>query len=299
MNKFVLAVLGVMSSLFVAPIMCGQGAGRETTKPPAKTTAPSKKTTAPPRQNNPTYRQPACSAQSPTKATGRTHTVNLGKGVTMDLVEIPSGSFCMGSNNGNDDQKPVHRVTISTEFYMGKYEVTLAQWDALMGTYSYMTCGRGNCPMETVTWDMAQDFINKLNEANDGFKYRLPSEAEWEYACRAGTTGDYYASDLDDIGWYVDNSANKSHPVGGKQPNAFGLYDLSGNVSEWCRDRYDSIYYRNSTGTDPKGPEGGRARVLRGGRSTENATNLRSANRSWGLADERSGFRVVAIARTQ
>jgi len=157
--------------------------------------------------------------------------------------------------------------------------------------------------LERVSWNEAQDFINKLNDANDGYKYRLPSEAEWEYACRAGTTGDYYAPDVDDIGWYGDNSGKKTHPVGGKQPNAFGLYDMSGNVWEWCRDWYHDNY--NAAPSDGSAWLSGgeqKYRVLRGGSWVFNPTGLRSALRSFSSPDNRGssrGFRVVAVVRTQ
>jgi formylglycine-generating enzyme required for sulfatase activity len=221
----------------------------------------------------------------------------------IEMVYIPPGSFMMGSTNGVADEKPVHEVTINYSFYMGKYEVTQAQWQAVMGSNpsSFKDCG-GNCPVEEVSWNDAQNFINKLNEANDGYKYRLPSEAEWEYACRAGTTGDYYAADVDDIGWY-DKSGKKTHAVGGKQPNAFGLYDMSGNVWEWCKDWYHDSY--NGAPTDGSAwLTGGeqKYRVLRGGSWLSYASFLRSALRYWVTLDDRGsydGFRVVAVVRTQ
>ena len=149
------------------------------------------------------------------------------------------------------------------------------------------------CPVEQVSWDDAQSFINKLNAKNDGFIYRLPTEAEWEYACRAGTTGDYYG-DPDSIAWYVKNSGNKSHPVGQKQPNAFGLYDMSGNVSEWCQDWYGD--YSSGEVTDPTGAVSGSKRVLRGN-SWSNYVNS-PARRNRGNPTDRSyaavGFRVAA-----
>lgn len=210
----------------------------------------------------------------------------------------------MGSNNGDANEKPVHRVTISNSFYIGKYEVTQAQWQAVMRTNPsyFKDCG-GNCPVEQVSWEDAQDFINKLNEANDGFKYRLPTEAEWEYACRAGTTGDYYAADVDDTGWYFDNAGKKTRAVGGKQPNAFGLYDMSGNVWEWCRDWYHANY--NGAPTDGSAWLSGgeqQHRVLRGGSWGVYATSLRSASRVDNAPvfhNSARGFRVVAVARTQ
>jgi formylglycine-generating enzyme required for sulfatase activity len=206
----------------------------------------------------------------------------------IEMVYIPPGKYTMGSH-ANDKETPVHDVTISQAFYMGKYEVTQGQWQAVMGSNPshFKDCG-SNCPVENATWNDAQDFIKKLNEANDGYTYRLPSEAEWEYACRAGTTGDYYAADVADIGWYKDNSEKKTHAVGSKQPNAFGLYDMSGNVWEWCQDVGESVFLP--------------VRVMRGGSWVVDATRLRSADRGRRHPDTRHddfGFRVVAVARTQ
>jgi formylglycine-generating enzyme required for sulfatase activity len=216
------------------------------------------------------------------------------------MVYIPPGSFMMASANSDNDEKPVHEVTISQAFYIGKYEVTQSQWEAVMGNNPshFKDCG-GSCPVEQISWNDAQDFINKLNEANDGYKYRLPNEAEWEYACRAGTTGDYYAADVDDISWYGDNSGKKTHPVGGKQPNAFGLYDMSGNVWEWCRDWYHENYNGAPTDGSPwlSGGEQ-KHRVLRGGSWYVSAAYLRSAGRYWILPVNRGfgyGLRVVAV----
>jgi formylglycine-generating enzyme required for sulfatase activity len=205
----------------------------------------------------------------------------------------------MGSTTGREDERPVHQVTINYSFYMGKYEVTLTQWQAVLGNNPSEFKDCGTCPV-LVTFDEAQDFINKLNETSARFKYRLPTEAEWEYACRAGTTADYYAADVDDIGWYVGNSGSKTHPVGGKQPNALGLYDMSGNVWEWCRDWYHDSY--NGAPTD--GTAWLRVDhaflVLRGGSSISQAADLRSANRSSGVPNGgRAGIRLVAVARTQ
>jgi formylglycine-generating enzyme required for sulfatase activity len=220
------------------------------------------------------------------------------------LVHMPAGSFMMGANNLKSDEKPVHQVTFREGFYMGKYEVTQAQWQAVMGNNPsiFKDCG-GNCPVENVSWKDAQIFINKLNEGKDGFRYRLPTEAEWEYACRAGTTGED-AGDVSEMAWYLDNSGNKTHPVGGKQPNAWGLADMHGNVWEWCEDWYHETYYGAPTdgsawlsGGEPK------YRMARGGSWYYDAAHLRSANReASATADSHNyniGFRVVAGARTQ
>jgi formylglycine-generating enzyme required for sulfatase activity len=209
----------------------------------------------------------------------------------------------MGSTNGGTDEKPVHGVTINYSFYMGKYEVSQAQWQAVMGNNpaNFKDCG-GNCPVEQVSWDDAQSFINKLNESNDGFRYRLPTEAEWEYACRAGTTGDY-AGNLSEMAWFSENSGNKTHAVGGKQPNAWGLADMHGNVWEWCQDWYHETY--NGAPTDGSAWLSGgeqKSRVVRGGSWGSDATNLRSAYRDNFTPGDRSinlGFRLVAVARTQ
>lgn len=269
-------------------------------KPPTKT-APKKNT--PPTKKTPSSRQSSCQAQSPTQGTGRGYTANLSGGVKLQMVEILTGSFCMGSSNGETNENPVHRVTITHGFFMGKYEVTQAQWQAVMGANPSSFKGDDNLPVEQVSWDDAQEFINKLNEMNDGYKYRLPTEAEWEYACRAGTSGDYYAQDPDDIAWYLDNSGKKTHRVGTKQANAFGLYDMSGNVWEWCRDWYVDTY--NGAPTDGSARLSGgeqKSRVLRGGSWLYAAALLRSALRNWGTPDFRYdnvGFRVVAFVRTQ
>jgi formylglycine-generating enzyme required for sulfatase activity len=246
----------------------------------------------------------------------------------IEFVLIPPGSFIMGSTNGNANEKPVHQVTISHSFYIGRYEVTQAQWQSVMGSNPshFKDCG-GNCPVEQVSWDDAQNFINKLNERNDRFRYSLPTEAEWEYACRAGTTGDY-AGDLDSMAWYANNSGNsyidagslyrndehnfvthiinngnRTHMVGTKQPNAFGLYDMLGNVWEWCEDWYHPNYERApSDGTAWLTDGEQKMRVLRGGSYGNYAAFLRSAYRLSGYSpSERNlsgGVRLVAVART-
>ncbi len=176
-----------------------------------------------------------------------------------EFVKIPAGEFMMGDK----DDGPIHRVKISQGFEIGKYEVTQALWEAVMGNNPSRFKG-SDLPVETVSWEDAQQFISQLNSQDKRYQYRLPTEAEWEYACRAGTTGDY-AGNLYEMAWYENNSGNQTHPVGQKKPNAWGLYDMHGNVWEWCADWYDSDYYRNSPTTDPQGPSTGSSRVHRGG----------------------------------
>lgn len=213
----------------------------------------------------------------------------------MEFVWVPPGEFMMGSDTGFGDEKPVHRVTIASGFYMCKYEVTQAQWQAVMRNNPSIFKG-DDLPVEQVSWNDAQNFILKLNARNDGYIYHLPSEAEWEYAARATTTGDY-AGDLDAIAWYRKNSA-RTKPVGEKQPNAFGLFDIQGNVWEWCQDSYHDTY--------KDAPDDGRAwlsnqtedQVIRGGGWNEDAPFVRIAIRyksNRGKGSKQLGFRVAAV----
>jgi formylglycine-generating enzyme required for sulfatase activity len=207
----------------------------------------------------------------------------------------------MGSNNGDDDEKPVHRVTISQPFYLGKYEITQAQWEKVIGKNSSKFQGDPNLPVENVSWHDTQDFIKKLNAKEGGNAYRLPTEAEWEYAARAGTTTAYSFGDdpvlLNQYGWYASNSDNKTHPVGQLKDNPWGLYDMHGNVWEWVEDWY-ADKYPSEPQTDPKGPKEGSVKVLRGGSFFGSPEDLRSAVRvrDWpGGRFRSSGFRCVRV----
>jgi formylglycine-generating enzyme required for sulfatase activity len=222
----------------------------------------------------------------------------------MEFVLISSGGFRMGSSSDDADEKPVHEVIITKDFYMGKFEVTQDQWRRVMGAtqrqqnaYRREFLGEGaNYPIYDVTWNSAQEFIRRLNRSRDGNTYRLPTEAEWEYACGAGKPRMIDGPALDQIAWYGRNSGNLTHPVGTKQPNAFGLYDMLGNVWEWCQDWYDENYYQNSPGKDPLGPATGKSRVYRGGDYW--GQSPRCENRDWGgLTGGNTGLnglRVVA-----
>jgi formylglycine-generating enzyme required for sulfatase activity len=184
-------------------------------------------------------------------------------GVSMEFVTIPAGEFQMGSESGDRDERPAHQVRITKAFEMGNYEVTQAQWEAVMGNNPSHFKGADR-PVDSVSWEDAQEFLSKLNARNDDYRYRLPTEAEWEFAARAGTTADN-AGHLDSVAWYSSNSGGQTHSVGEKQANGWGLYDMLGNVGEWCQDWYDENYYRNSPAVDPRGPSSGSLRVLRGG----------------------------------
>ena len=209
------------------------------------------------------------------------------------FVQIPVGNFQMGSTNGDDDEQPVHTVRLSS-FSMSATEVTQGQWKAVMGDNPSYFEGE-DLPVEQVSWDDVQTFIRRLNTLQGCRRcYRLPTEAEWEYAARAGTTGDY-AGDLDAMGWYVENSGRKTHPVRQKRRNAWGLYDMHGNVWEWVADWYGHRY-PSGTVTDPTGPETGSRRVSRGGSWGHTAGSARSADRGNvppGFRDSYLGFRLV------
>jgi formylglycine-generating enzyme required for sulfatase activity len=213
------------------------------------------------------------------------------------MVFVQGGSFMMGNNDGSDDEKPKHQVTLS-DFYIGKFQVTQAQWKTIMGNNPSYFIGN-DLPVEQVSWNDVQEFIKKLNEKT-GHKYRLPTESEWEYAARGGQNarGYQYAGgdNIDEVAWYGFNSDNKTHPVGQKKANELGLYYLSGNVREWCADWYGSDYYKNSPKNNPTGPVNGSVRVLRGGSWNNYAVLCRVSYRSVSTPDSRNngvGFRLL------
>ena len=221
-------------------------------------------------------------------------------GVTFEMVYVPGGTFTMGATaeQGKDAyywEKPTHSVTLSG-YYIGKYEVTQAQWKAIMGNNPSGFKG-DNLPVERVSWDDCQEFIIKLNELT-GKKFSLPTEAQWEYAARGGkSVGTKYSGrdNIENVAWYLDNSGLKTHPVGTKSPNSLGIYDMTGNVWEWCQDWFDYDYYKNSPTTNPTGPNSGSNRVYRGGSWDSSARYCRVLNRSNFTPDDRSnslGFRL-------
>ena len=217
----------------------------------------------------------------------------LDNSLGMEFVLIEPGTFEMGSlateSGRDDDEGPVHQVTLSQPFYLGKYEVTQGQWAAVMRSNpsAFDTCG-GNCPVEQVSWEDAQEFIVRLNRREGMNVYRLPTEAEWEYAARGrGRTGDY---------WYEGNSNGRTQPVGRKRPNGWGVYDMLGNVWEWTADWYGP--YSASPATDPRGPSGGADRVSRGGSWYNIARYCRSANRRNDAPGDRNDDLGFRLART-
>ena len=234
----------------------------------------------------------------------------ISNSIGMEFVYVPPGNFLRGSPPGEPGRKSderQQRVTLTNGFYMQTTEVTQGQWKTVMGflPLHLRRCG-DDCPVERVSWNDAQKFIHRLNKLDGARKYRLPTEAEWEYAARAGsktafTNGEITILDcgvdsaLNEIGWYCGNSnVFPHHPVAQKKPNAWGLYDIHGSVAEWCADMYGD--YPPGSVTDPIGPSDGTERVLRGGGSADDARGCRSANRTSLRPDiilDYIGFRLV------
>lgn len=221
------------------------------------------------------------------------------------FVKVEAGSFNMG-NNDHDGSRPVHRVTLSKDFYIGKYEVTQAQWQYVMGNNPSDHKGADR-PVEEVSWNDAMAFCEKLNNygyAPRGYKFTLPTEAQWEFAARGGNKSKGYtysgSNDLKEVAWYSGNSYSEKHrDVGTKQPNELGLYDMSGNVYEWCLDIYGGYGYGDEKEvTDPQGPQDGSSRVCRGGCWRYGASSCRVANRDDHLLDCKHndlGFRLALV----
>ena len=224
----------------------------------------------------------------------------LGIGFAADqFARVAAGSFQMGSATGDADERPPHTVAITRDFLMQRTEVTQAQWRDVTGTSPsvFSTCGT-TCAVEGVSWSDIQAFLTTLNQRDPGKNYRLPTEAEWEFAARAGTTGDYNVPgrSAEDLGWVSTNSGSRVRPVAQKVPNALGLFDMHGNVWEWVQDWYSATYYSASPASDPAGPVDGTNRVLRSGSWFDDALSARSAVRDLEAPSGRFsniGFRLV------
>jgi formylglycine-generating enzyme required for sulfatase activity len=256
------------------------------TKPkPAAKPKPKAKTKPDPRRNNTSHSGSTSSTVS--------LSAELNKLIN-NMVYVSGGTFIMGGDESSD-QTPTHSVTLSS-YYICKYEVTQALWRAVMGSNPSKFKG-DNLPVEQVSWNDCQTFINRLNNYT-GRNFRLPTEAEWEFAARGGNYSRHYkysgSNYISDVAWYCDNSGNRTHPVGTKQANELGLYDMSGNVWEWCSDWYGS--YSSYSQSNPTGATSGSERVMRGGGRRNGAWNCRSSRRfsnSPGISDCSFGLRLV------
>jgi formylglycine-generating enzyme required for sulfatase activity len=238
-------------------------------------------------------------SEEPTTLMPSSQEHSLVSSIGMAFVWIPAGEFQMGSDEGQGDEKPVHTVHISRPFALGQYLVTQAQWEAVMGSNPSRFPGDPSRPVENVSWDEVQQFIQKLQAREPEVVYRLPTEAEWEYAARAGSIGAYCfgdnAAQLQRYAWYHVNAGGSTHPVGQLLANAWGLHDMHGNVWEWVQDWYGS--YAAAAAVDPIGPAAaGSVRLMRGGGWSGGASNCRAAHRSGadpGLRSGRLGFRLL------
>ena len=287
--------------LFLLLMLCPIGMAAQSTitrnKPKPAVTKP-KPAAKPKAKPKPAPRRNSTHHSSSTNSTTGL-SVELNKLIN-NMVYVSGGTFTMGgtSEQGSDiydDEKPTHSVTLSS-YYICKYEVTQALWRAVMGSNPSYFKG-DNLPVEYVSWNDCQTFISRLNSYT-GRNFRLPTEAEWEFAARGGNYSRHYkysgSNYIGDVAWYDNNSGNRTHPVGTKQPNELGLYDMSGNVYEWCSDWYGS--YNSYSRSNPTGPNSGSYRVGRGGSWCNYAWNCRSSNRysnSPGISDCSFGLRLV------
>jgi formylglycine-generating enzyme required for sulfatase activity len=223
--------------------------------------------------------------------------VNVGGDLTMDFVLIRAGAFAMSSDNGLPDAPAPRRIDVDKPFYLARYETTQAQWQAVMGTNPSEFKGP-NLPVENVSWSDCRSFLARLNARSPGAGFDLPTEAQWEYACRAGSTTKWCTgndeSRVEQCAWFVGDSGFSTHPVGEKKPNAWGLHDMHGNVWEWCADTV-----AGECGDGPRREGEGTNRVFRGGSWYYSAAGARSGSRGWGdaanLRRSTVGFRVAMI----
>jgi sulfatase modifying factor 1 len=219
-----------------------------------------------------------------------------------DMVFVRGGKFKMGSILGGEDERPIHEVVLN-DFYIGRYEVTQLEWHMIMDqdTNKCYFEGCDSCPVERVSWYNIQEFIDKLNEKTK-MNYRLPTEAEWEYTARGGllSKGCKYSGSNDDVtvAWKVGNSNTMTHPVGRKKPNELGIYDMTGNVFEWCTDWYSSTYYQVSAKDNPTGPADGIFRVIRGGSWFYDYSGLRVTDRESSNPSFRYGYVGFRLCRS-
>jgi formylglycine-generating enzyme required for sulfatase activity len=244
--------------------------------------------------------QEAFPVQRSPEASDATDSGRFVNSIGMEFRRIPAGAFQMGSVGGEADERPIHEVELEEPFFIGSGEVTQAQWETLMDRNPSHFRGRFR-PVDSVSWDQAQEFIRRLNEKEGTDLYRLPTEAEWEYAARGESRTRFYFGDrrdsLSNHAWYSANSDERTHRTEQKAPNAFGLHDVYGNVWEWTRDAYDPTFYRRSPRVNPINTGAPNApRVIRGAGWFAVSSMMRTANRGWARPDVQNsklGFRLV------
>jgi formylglycine-generating enzyme len=219
----------------------------------------------------------------------------ISEGITLpEMALVEGGTFRMGAAVAGSDEIPVHTVTVGT-FLIGRYEVTQKQWREVMGNDARVNYfpGCDSCPVERVSWFSVQEYLDRISRMS-GKKFRLPTEAEWEYAARGGRFSLNFkfagSNDPDEVAWRDGNSSVRTHPVGQKKPNELGLYDMSGNVWEWCSDWYHPKYYSESLAVNPEGPPEGTFRVMRGGSWFHDSSGLRVTDRDRSNPSFRQGF---------
>lgn len=251
--------------------------------------------------------KPAASQQKSSAPAAVAKAKNSDPTTGIEFIFVKGGCYQMGDvfGDGGENQRPVHEVCVA-DFNLGKYEVTQGQWKKVMGTNpaASFECNSPDCPVSFVSWEVAQEFIAKLNEKSSK-KYRLPTEAEWEYAARSGGmkekwAGTSNAAAAGEYAWLDSNANSTMHIVGQKKPNGLGLYDMSGNVMEWCQDWYDEGYYKVSLKDNPAGPEAGKKRVVRGGSFGSNTGRVTTTARNKDnpdVLDASNGIRLLLPAK--
>jgi formylglycine-generating enzyme required for sulfatase activity len=248
--------------------------------------------------------KPTSKNEEKTKIKNQNHPSTYTNEYGMEFILVEAGTFMMGANHDDteakDDEKPAHQVTLTESYYIGKYPITQAQWEKIMESNPSHFVGFNNCPVENVNWYDVQEFVRKIN-SKTGKMYRLPTEAEWEYVARGGkkSKGFKYSGgyDLNKVGWFYYNSFTKTQPVGSKQANELGIFDMSGNVWEWCEDWYGN--YTPQSNTNPKGTISGNSRVLRGGSWNFSPQFCRVTDRRNCAPDLKlfnHGFRLVLVS---
>jgi formylglycine-generating enzyme required for sulfatase activity len=287
-------------------------------EPPGPTAVATSRSSTP---KSPDIRQGPHAPQSSKRATATAPPKEIKNGIGIKMVLVPRGEFDMGSPGSDGyaqaDEKPKHHVQITRPFYLGICEVTQGQYRSITGENPSHFRGSDDLPVESVSWMAAISFCNRLSQReglkpyyalgteaqSGGSGYRLPTEAEWEYACRAGSASLYGFGDtatrLGEFAWFGKNSDNKTHPVGHKLANAWGLYDMRGNVGEWCWDWYNARYYGQSPGADPLGPSLGEARVWRGLGCHASLEGCRVAHRSRRVLEAKHDYIGFRVARAQ